>query len=124
MSRHEDAFRTLKAQASIPESGTVRERVTAFLDQLAHVAEESTYSACMPALIDAANGGWPDVRVPTLIVHGSKDDVVDPELSRAWARGKRHVRLVEVDDEHELSASVARIAEEAERFLAPFLNRA
>src|SRR5439155_5233477 len=29
----EDAFRTLKAQALIPESGTLRERVTAFLEQ-------------------------------------------------------------------------------------------
>jgi len=50
----EDAFRTLKAQALIPESGTLRERVTAFLEQLARLVEESTYSACMPALIDAA----------------------------------------------------------------------
>jgi AcrR family transcriptional regulator len=50
----EDAFRTLKAQALIPETGTVRERVTAFLHQVAVLVEESTYSACMPALIDAA----------------------------------------------------------------------
>ena len=50
----EDAFRTLKAQALIPESGTIRERVTAFLEQVAKFVEESTYSACMPALIEAA----------------------------------------------------------------------
>jgi AcrR family transcriptional regulator len=50
----EDAFRTLKAQALIPESGTLRERVVVFLEQLAGLVEESTYSACMPALIDAA----------------------------------------------------------------------
>jgi AcrR family transcriptional regulator len=50
----EDAFRTMKAQALIPETGTVRERVTAFLEQVARLVEESTYSACMPALIDAA----------------------------------------------------------------------
>ena len=50
----EDAFRTLKAQALVPEPGTVRERVTAFLEQVARLVEESTYSACMPALIDAA----------------------------------------------------------------------
>jgi AcrR family transcriptional regulator len=50
----EDAFRTLKAQALIPEAGTVRERVVAFLHQVAVLVEESTYSACMPALIDAA----------------------------------------------------------------------
>jgi TetR/AcrR family transcriptional regulator, regulator of autoinduction and epiphytic fitness len=50
----EDAFRTLKAHAFIPETGTVRERITAFLEQMAQMVEGSTYSACMPALIDAA----------------------------------------------------------------------
>jgi TetR/AcrR family transcriptional regulator, regulator of autoinduction and epiphytic fitness len=50
----EDAFRTLKAQALVPESGTLRERLTTFLEQIAQLVEESTYSACMPALIDAA----------------------------------------------------------------------
>lgn len=70
--------------------------------------------------IDAAGGGWPDVRVPVLIIHGRRDDTVEIELSRQWAAGRRHVRLVEVDDGHELAASIDRIAEEAERFLAPF----
>src|SRR5262249_12093948 len=50
----EDAFRTLKASASIPETGTIRERMIAFLEQIAQLAVESTYSACMPALIEAA----------------------------------------------------------------------
>ncbi|HEX2399739.1 MAG TPA: TetR/AcrR family transcriptional regulator [Mycobacterium sp.] len=50
----EDAFRTLKAHALIPESGPFRERVIGFLQQIANFVEESTYSACMPALIEAA----------------------------------------------------------------------
>src|SRR5215468_8682339 len=50
----EDAFRTLKAVALVPETGTLRERVIGFLEQVARFIEESTYSACMPALIDAA----------------------------------------------------------------------
>jgi AcrR family transcriptional regulator len=50
----EDAFRTLKAQALVPESGTYRERLVDFLVQVARLVEESTYSACMPALIEAA----------------------------------------------------------------------
>lgn len=73
--------------------------------------------------IDARSSGWPDVRVATLIVHGRADDVVDIELSRAWAHGKRHVRLIEVDDGHELAASTERIAAEADRFLQPFMVR-
>jgi TetR/AcrR family transcriptional regulator, regulator of autoinduction and epiphytic fitness len=50
----EDAFRTLKAQALAPQTGTFRERVISFLVQIAKYVEESTYSACMPALIEAA----------------------------------------------------------------------
>lgn len=50
----EDAFRTLKAEALVPTEGTFRERLTDFLTQVADLVAESTYSACMPALIDAA----------------------------------------------------------------------
>jgi pimeloyl-ACP methyl ester carboxylesterase len=74
------------------------------------------------AVVDAAGDGWPDVRVPTLIVHGRRDDVASIALSRDWAAGKRHVRLVEVDDGHELGASVTQITVESERFLSGFLN--
>lgn len=74
--------------------------------------------------VDARSGGWPDVRVPTLIVHGRADDVAEIRHSREWARGKRHVRLVEVDDGHELTASLDRIAAEADAFLRPFRGEA
>lgn len=76
------------------------------------------------AAADAGSGGWPDVRVPTLIVHGTRDDVVDVDLSRAWAARKRHVRLVEVDDGHELTQSLPVIQREADAFLAGFLGAA
>jgi pimeloyl-ACP methyl ester carboxylesterase len=72
--------------------------------------------------VDAAGDGWPDVRVPTLIVHGVRDDTVSVERSRVFAKGKRHVRLVEVDDGHELVASLGRIEAEADAFLAGFLG--
>jgi uncharacterized protein len=74
------------------------------------------------AMFDARDGGWPDVRVPTLIVHGRRDQVVDVDLSRTFARGRRHVRLVELDDLHELTATLPRTLAEAEAFLAPFLG--
>jgi hypothetical protein len=70
--------------------------------------------------LDGRGGGWPDVRVPTLIIHGRQDDTCDISASRQWARGKRHVRLVEVDDGHELVASLGRIAAEADDFLKPY----
>jgi alpha-beta hydrolase superfamily lysophospholipase len=72
--------------------------------------------------LDAAGGGWPDVRVPTLIVHGRRDDVVSIELSRHFAAGKRHVRLVEVDDDHELLGALPAVLDEVEDFLSPALG--
>ncbi|RKI68906.1 alpha/beta fold hydrolase [Corallococcus sp. AB049A] len=71
-------------------------------------------------LMDAKRGPWPDVRVPTLIIHGRQDDTCDVRYSREWSKGKRHVRLVEVDDGHELTASLELIAREADAFLAPW----
>jgi TetR/AcrR family transcriptional regulator, regulator of autoinduction and epiphytic fitness len=50
----EDAFRTLKAPVVVPEQGTLRDRVIAVVEQVACLVQESTYSTCMPALIDAA----------------------------------------------------------------------
>ena len=50
----EDAFRTLKAPVVVPETGTLRDRVVGVLEQVAGLVQQSTYSACMPALIEAA----------------------------------------------------------------------
>jgi len=75
------------------------------------------------ARVEARGGGWPDVRVPTLIIHGTRDDIVPVEGSRRWATGKQHVHLVEVDDGHELVASLDLIVREADRHLASFLQR-
>ena len=72
--------------------------------------------------VEERAGGWPDVRVPTLIIHGVGDKVVDIGRSREWAAGKRHVRLVEVEDGHELAASLPIIQREADAFLAGFLG--
>lgn len=75
--------------------------------------------------LDASLGELPDVRVPTRIVHGLRDEVVDIESSREWARGKPLIRLREVDDAHELTASVPLILDEADDFfgLPPKLAR-
>jgi pimeloyl-ACP methyl ester carboxylesterase len=72
--------------------------------------------------VERARAPMPDVRVPSLVIHGQRDDVVDPALSRAFAEGRRHVRLVEVDDAHELTASIDRIGREVDAFLAPFFG--
>ena len=88
------------------------------------------YTTHQPAQIDfgaaedamAIDVGYPDVRVPTLILHGVRDDAVPIETSRAFAQGKPHVQLVELDDGHDLIASLPRLLREADRFLAPWLG--
>ena len=72
--------------------------------------------------IDAAGDGWPDVRVPTLILHGTRDEVADVALSRRFAEGRRHVELIELPDGHDLIGSMPRLLDEADRFLAPWLG--
>ncbi len=62
----------------------------------------------------------PDVRVPTLILHGRKDDAVDIATSRSFVQGHAHMRLIELEDGHELRDSLPRIKSEADAFLQPF----
>lgn len=73
-------------------------------------------------LDEIAGRALPEVRVPTLILHGRQDEVVDIATSREFAKGRSHVRLIEVEDGHELTASLPRIREEADAFLTPFFG--
>lgn len=69
---------------------------------------------------EAENGVWPDVRVPTLIVHGKHDETVSIDVSRAFAANKPNVRLIETDDGHELVQSLPVLLAEADKHLAGF----
>ncbi|TKD07494.1 YqiA/YcfP family alpha/beta fold hydrolase [Polyangium fumosum] len=74
--------------------------------------------------VDGNDGALPDVRVPTLVLHGTRDDVVSIDRSRDFAEGRRHVTLHELDDGHELVASLPWILSASESFLAAFLGSA
>ena len=50
----EDAVRLLKPEVASPASGPVRDRVVALLQQVATTLADSTWSRCLPAIIDAA----------------------------------------------------------------------
>lgn len=50
----EDAVRVLKSELALPAGGPVRERVVALLQQVATNLADSTWSRCLPAIIDAA----------------------------------------------------------------------
>ena len=68
--------------------------------------------------VERVDVGYPDVRVPTLVMHGLRDDVVPVDRARTFATGKPNVRLIELDDGHELVASLPRLLAETEAFLA------
>lgn len=67
---------------------------------------------------EAIDTGFPDVRVPTLILHGVNDDSVPVESSRRFAAGRANVTLIELPDDHQLVASIPRLLAESDRFLA------
>jgi len=64
---------------------------------------------------------------PTLVIQGTRDDVVEPDLAPEFARRMRErntpVRLVELDDRHELNADLPRLWREISAHLAPLLDR-
>lgn len=86
------------------------------LDYTTNQMERVDFGFCEDA--GAIDIGFPDVHVPTLILHGAHDDVVPIEQSRRFAAERPHVQLVELDDGHELVASIPRLFEESDRFLA------
>ena len=56
--------------------------------------------------------------LPTVILHGRRDRIVPVELSRAYRdRSGAHVRLVELDDDHRLGASLHRMIAELRALL-------
>lgn len=71
---------------------------------------------------DRAGDGWPTVTVPTWIAHGTRDDVVDVALSRAWCARTPSAALTELDDGHELIASLPTILERGWQHLRPWLG--
>ncbi|MGH9154422.1 MAG: TetR/AcrR family transcriptional regulator [Acidimicrobiales bacterium] len=50
----EDAIATLKAPLAVPGEGSVRDKLVALLTEMASQLASSTWSTCLPAIIDAA----------------------------------------------------------------------
>lgn len=67
--------------------------------------------------LDSPGDGWPEVTVPTLVFHGLRDDVVDVGLSRQLVARSSKVRLVELNDDHQLVDSLPRLLTESYEFL-------
>ena len=54
---------------------------------------------------------------PMLIFQGRGDEVVDPAMVRRFADARGHARLVLLDDDHRLAASIGRVWTETAAFL-------
>ncbi len=55
-------------------------------------------------------------QIPTLILHGIKDETVSVECSRAYASQRPWVKLIELDSDHGLTDSLPRIWQEIAAF--------
>ena len=56
-------------------------------------------------------------RVPTLVVQGTRDTIVDPEMVRRFAEGRAAMTALFVDDDHQLGSSFEVIWREAAAFV-------
>jgi hypothetical protein len=57
------------------------------------------------------------LEVPTVIIYGTRDESVEPASIERWARGRLNVRLVPVDDGHQLTNSLDVIWQETAKAL-------
>ena len=55
--------------------------------------------------------------IPTLVLQGRRDAVVDPDMVARYAASRSHVTLVMLDDGHQLDGSLERVWSESARFL-------
>lgn len=55
--------------------------------------------------------------IPTLVLQGRRDGVVDPDMVVRYAASRPHVDLVMLDDDHQLGESLERVWSESARFL-------
>lgn len=66
---------------------------------------------------------FPEVRVPTLVIAGTRDETVPLADVEAWVARTPSARLLPVDDGHELAASIGLVFDECRAFLAPLTGR-
>jgi uncharacterized protein len=101
-----------------------RERGTVAVD---HYARGRKEALSIGYLDDAERyPPFPLPDAPTLVLQGTRDDVVTPDLAPVFVRRMRErgtpVRLVELDDGHELNADLPRLWREIEPHLDELLQ--
>jgi pimeloyl-ACP methyl ester carboxylesterase len=64
----------------------------------------------------------PDIKQPTLVLHGLGDETVPIATSRAFVKAHPKAKLVEVADGHELGNTIPQLLAESDAFLAPYFK--
>ena len=100
------------------EDGLRRWRESGWLE-LEHYAYGETRRVRYELFADAAqyDSFATTTTVPTLILHGRNDEIVDPVMVERFAATRPHVRLVMLDDGHQLKDSLERVWSESAAFL-------
>ena len=60
-------------------------------------------------MISAREMSWPEIKHPTVIIHGKSDDIVPIDSSRKIAESSYNIDLIEVEDGHRLVNSLQYI---------------
>ena len=107
-----------RGMTGLDADGLERWRVTNWLE-VEHYAEGRRRNVHYELYADAQryDSFSTTTTLPTLILQGAQDRVVDPEMVQRFAAGRDHVRLTLLDDDHQLSASLDRVWEELAKFL-------
>ena len=69
-------------------------------------------------MISARKMSWPEIKHPTVIIHGLSDEIVPIESSRKVAESSSKAELIEVEDGHRLGNSLHFIPIAAEKVLS------
>lgn len=109
---------SLKDDKKIGPAAVARWRETGGLDVF-HYGYGETRRVGYPLYADAQQYDpfRADLRIPTLIVQGTRDDAVDPAMVERFAAARPNVTLHMVDDDHQLLGSLELIWHETARFL-------
>lgn len=73
----EDAVRTLRTGLAAPAEGSVRQRLTGLLHHMAENMADSTWSSCLPAIIDAAERDPEVLAIQRRVAWGRRQVLVD-----------------------------------------------
>lgn len=65
---------------------------------------------------------YPEVRDPTLVIHGTRDEVVPPRWSEEFAAGRPQVTLRLLDSDHPLLDVLDAVWELVQGFIGPAVN--